>query len=79
MGDYFISLLNEGAYLVFVSLLHHPRPGSEMRMILLHYFSSLGLGINLPIDANCDDLISAEAGAVLLLPAQMRYFLPLLK
>lgn len=80
VGDCFISPLHEGAYLVFISLLHHPHTGSEMRMILLHYFSSLGLGINLPIDANCEDLISAEAGVVLLLPAQMRYyFLPLLK
>lgn len=53
--------------------------GSEMRMILLHYYNSLGLGINLPIHASCEDLITAEAGGVLL-PAQIRYyFLPLLK
>lgn len=34
-------------------------------MILLHYFSSLGLGINLPVHASCEDLISAEGGVLL--------------
>lgn len=78
MGDCFISLFHEGASLVFISLLHYSHTGTEMRLILLH-FSSLGLGINLPIHASCEDLITAEAG-VLCLPAQMRYyFLPLLK
>lgn len=51
MADCFISLFHEGTYLVFISLLH---TGSEMRMILLYYFSSLGLGINLHIHASCD-------------------------
>lgn len=78
MGDCFISLFHEGASLAFISLLHYPHTGSEMRMILLHYFSCLGFGLNLPIHASCEDLITAEAGVVLL-PAQMRYyFLPLL-
>lgn len=44
-----------------------------MRMILLHYFIILGLGINLHIHASYEDLISAGAGVVLLLPAEMRY------